>query len=106
MRVTAFIDGFNLYHAVDDLHLNHLKWVNLRLLCEQFAPAPRYSLGQIIYCSAFATWLPDAYKRHREFVSALEAAGVTPIMGRFKVKDRRCRLCGQTGQYHEEKETD
>ena len=106
VRVAAFIDGFNLYHAIDDLGAHYLKWVNLRRLCAQFAPAPQYSLIQVNYFSAYATWQPDRYKRHREFVRASKLAGVTPIMGRFKEKDVKCRKCGVVGKHHEEKETD
>ena len=106
LRVTAFIDGFNLYHAIDDLGLHHLKWLNLRTLCEQFAPHTQFELTDIFYFSAFATWRADAYKRHRELVKALRSVGVTPVMGNFKPKDRSCFKCGHQWQHHEEKETD
>lgn len=106
IRVTAFVDGFNFYHAVDDLKLHHLKWVNIRKLCEQFAPAGQYSLTNIYYFSAYATWRPDAYARHRQFVEALRTVGVTPVMARFKEKFRHCRNCKAQWKDHEEKETD
>jgi hypothetical protein len=61
IRVAAFVDGFNLYHALRDLKLDHLK-----------------------------TWQPDSYRRHREYVRALQAIGVKVVMGRFKGEDRRC----------------
>ena len=82
MRVTAFIDGFNLYHAVDDTGQHHLKWINLRALCEKFAPSPQFDLTDIFYFSAYATWRPDAYKRHREYVKALKSVGVTALFAR------------------------
>jgi len=106
MRVSAFVDGFNLYHAVDALGQPHLKWLNLRTLCEQFAPRPQFDITGIYYFSAFATWLPDKYRRHREYVKALKAVGVTPIMGKFKPRDRECLKCGHQWQHHEEKQTD
>ena len=28
-RVSVYIDGFNLYHAIDALNENHLKWLDL-----------------------------------------------------------------------------
>ena len=40
MRVIGFIDGFNLYHAIDDLGQAHLKWVDLPKVCEIFCPPP------------------------------------------------------------------
>lgn len=106
MKVAAFIDGFNFYHAVDDLGENHLKWVNLRELCVQFAPSPDFEVTDVFYFSAYATWRPNAYRRHREYVKSLKAAGVTCIMGKFKPRSRKCNACGHTWQAHEEKETD
>ena len=85
MKNAAFIDGFNLYHAIHDLRQDHLKWVDLRKLCREFAPSPEHELEDVFYFSAFATWRPDAYRRHREYVKALEASGVTPIMGRIQL---------------------
>ncbi|MBL8720107.1 MAG: NYN domain-containing protein [Myxococcales bacterium] len=103
-RVTAFVDGFNLYHAVDGLGADHLKWLDLVRLLTIFAgPTDQLSVK---YFSAYATWKPDAYRRHRAYVQALERCGVDAIMGQFKQKDRRCRKCGDTWLAHEEKETD
>lgn len=106
MRVSAFIDGFNLYHALDGPGRHHLKWLDLRRLCLEFVPPPQQTLGSVYYFSAYATWRPDAYARHRAFVAALEASGVEPVMGVFKPKDRACRACGSAWIDHEEKETD
>lgn len=106
LRVAAFVDGFNLYHSIDAAGLHHLKWLNLRALCENFAPTPLHDLTAVYYFSAFATWRPDAYARHRAYVAALGSADVTPIMGRFKEKPRRCRHCQRPWTDHEEKETD
>lgn len=101
----ALVDGFNLYHALDDLGAPHLKWVNLRKLCERMV-GKKLRLEEVLYFSAFATWRPDAYKRHRAFVAALEEVGVQTIMGQFKQKDRRCHHCSAQWIAHEEKETD
>lgn len=105
-RVIAFIDGFNLYHAINDLGRHDLKWVDLRKLCGNYAPDPQLKLTQVYYFSAFATWRTGAFNRHRRYVRALQTAGVTPVMGNFKAKDRRCRACGSEWVDHEEKETD
>lgn len=105
-RVSAFIDGFNLYHAVADYSEQHLKWIDPWKLCLQFVPSSNFTLSTIYYFSAFATWRPDAYKRHREFIKALKGLKVIPIMGRFKEKDRWCWKCNHRWKDHEEKETD
>ena len=53
-RAVAFIDGFNLYHAICALEANHLKWVDLWALFYYFQissqrakilDAPRHRLG-------------------------------------------------------------
>lgn len=106
LRVAAYIDGFNLYHAIDDAGAQHLKWLNLRTLVETYAPASHFDLGKVYYFSAYATWRPAAYKRHRSYIRALEESGVTSILGQFKEKHRGCRSCGSRWKAHEEKETD
>lgn len=105
-RAVGFIDGFNLYHAIADLRQPHLKWLNLWELCRQFAPASHFDLNAVCYFSAYATWRPNAYRRHRTYVAALEAVGVTPVLAKFKEKHRGCRKCGARWIAHEEKETD
>ena len=89
-RVIAYIDGFNLYHALHDLGRPHLKWVDLATLVRGYAAQPHQQVVAVNYFSAFATWLTAAYARHRQYVEALRSVGVTPIMGRFKEKDREC----------------
>lgn len=104
-RTIVYIDGFNLYHAINDLKAPHLKWVNLWELSQRLI-RPSEQLVAVKYCSAFATWLPGPFARHREYVRALECVGVLPIMGRFKVKDRECKRCHVRWAAHEEKESD
>ncbi len=101
----AYIDGFNLYHAIDDLQQPHLKWLDLWALCGSLARTGE-NLVEVNYFSAYATWIPAAHRRHIEYVKALENAGVTCIMGHFKIKPVNCNSCGNGWQHHEEKETD
>lgn len=105
-RVVAFIDGFNLYHSLKDLREPHLKWLDLWALCKRFISTQSERLEAVYYFSAYATWLPDEYKRHRVYIAALQAAGVRPVMGKFKEKDRYCSHCKSKWKGHEEKETD
>lgn len=104
-RTIVYIDGYNLYHAIDDLKDDSLKWVNLRALAEGMLRTGE-NLHQVIYFSAYATHYPDAYKRHRAYVSALQEERVKVVMGQFKKKFPRCGACGARYPTHEEKETD
>ena len=104
--VSAFIDGFNFYHAVVKLGKNHLKWVNLWSLCKEFVPGPEFVLRRVYYFSAYATWLQASFRRHVHFVKALRASGITTIMGEFKEKELHCKICNRNYPSHEEKESD
>jgi len=106
-RVTAFIDGYNLYHAIDDARRHDLKWLNLWELCEALIRNdPRAELVEVFYFSAYATWKPEQYARHRHYVAALKSAGVKIILGNFKKKPRKCNRCLNEWTAHEEKESD
>ncbi len=121
-RVSVYIDGFNLYHAIDDLNynfrhrtklglkppadrVNHLKWVDLWSLSESFL-RPYQELAAVNYFSAYATWKPPELLRHREYVKALEYKGVNVIMGEFKLRRNTCRTCNSSWTIHEEKKSD
>ena len=104
-RVSCYIDGFNLYHAIHDLGRPHLKWVDLHALGKTML-RDEETLAGVTYFSAFATWLPSPYARHRKYVAALEANGTKPVMAHFKDKYRFCKRCGHSWKAHEEKETD
>lgn len=105
-RVICFVDGFNLYHAILNLKQPHLKWVNLWALASVFIRPRSQQLQFVYYFSAYADWLPNSKARHLRYVKALIAKGVTPVMGKFKPKDRKCPECNYKWQAHEEKETD
>jgi uncharacterized LabA/DUF88 family protein len=104
-RVITYIDGFNLYHALDDLQRPYLKWVDLWGLSASLLRRGE-ALQAVKYFTAYATWRPDAYARHRHYVLALKARGVEVHLARFKRKPERCRRCGSSWTRHEEKETD
>lgn len=105
-RVVCFVDGFNLYHAINNLRLPHLKWLDLWKLASALTRPKSQKLLNVFYFSAYAEWLPASKKRHLQYVKALTQVGVTPIMGQFKAKDRKCPKCKHQWCGHEEKETD
>jgi uncharacterized LabA/DUF88 family protein len=105
MRVACYIDGFNLYHAIADLDKPHLKWVDLQALAASLCRKGE-DLVKVAYFSAYATWLPPQYARHRQYVAALRHLGVECHMARFNEKTAQCFKCGASWKQHEEKETD
>lgn len=105
-RVACFIDGFNVYHSIDDLNKPWLKWVDLKKLCSNFIDPNQHEIVVVYYFSAFATWKPAAYSRHQQYVNALKTTGVVPVMGHFKEKEKHCLKCNARWTGHEEKESD
>ncbi|MCH9626665.1 MAG: hypothetical protein S4CHLAM2_02910 [Chlamydiales bacterium] len=105
-RITCFVDGFNLYHALADIGENHLKWLDLKALFLRLTRSKSQIITQILFFSAYPTWKPAAYHRHRQYIAALSATGITPVMGQFKNKRKRCQKCKTQWTNHEEKETD
>lgn len=106
MRVICYVDGFNLYHAIDALGAQHLKWVSLRGLAESLLREGEH-LVAVHYFSAYAHWLAGPMSRHKEYVAALRATGVETHIAKFKDKTARCNAaCKQQYKTHEEKETD
>jgi uncharacterized LabA/DUF88 family protein len=104
-RVIAYIDGFNLYHAIADLKKPHLKWLDLKALAASICGNGE-TLVETKYFSAYANWLPAPVARHRAYVAALKHVGVKCYIGHFKEKHRWCASCGAAWTAHEEKETD
>ena len=106
IRVSAFIDGFNLYHAIGNLGRDDLKWVNFWKLMEIFTHPETHVLTSVYLFTAIAEWLVEPAKRHKAFIAAQEAHGVIPVLGSFKLKYEGCNKCGHTWTGHEEKQTD
>ena len=105
-RVVCFVDGFNLYHAINRIGDQCLKWVDLWALSSVFVRPKSQQLVDVFYFSAYPDWLLQSKKRHVQYVKAITAFGVKPVLGKFKFKDRRCPDCGHKWHGHEEKETD
>ena len=117
-RVLYLVDGFNLYHSIraamlDDGDDAGHRWLDLPAFCRSTLSmfgAQRVHLERVVCFTALATHMdetkPDHTRRHRTYISALEAVGVEVVMSRFKKKMPLCRHCGRRSRHYEEKETD
>ena len=105
MRVAAYIDGFNLYHAVEALGDPLLKWCNLRALAESFIREDE-TLQRVVFYTAYNTWDADKRRRHLNYVKALEATGVEVRRSNFSKVDKLCEKFGRRCSFFEEKKTD
>jgi uncharacterized LabA/DUF88 family protein len=105
-RVVFFIDGFNLYHALEDNpRFAKYKWLDMSRLAKCFVQTNQ-QIAKIFYFTAYASWNPQKLARHRVFVRALRWAGVDVVLGEFKYKQRFSTNCKTLYETFEEKETD
>ncbi len=109
-RVSVYVDGFNLYHALRNLKDAHLRWLDLRALAGRFIHPQHDDIISVKYFSAIAFHIgDDTAARHRLYIEALESTGVEFIEGKFKERKSRCPLKSCNGREitrREEKETD
>ena len=105
-RITAFIDGFNFYHAMIENGCDRLKWIDYYSLADAFVAKSREQLTKVFYFTAIVPWDTQKAARHRLFIRALEFYDIEVVIGKFKEVTRRCRICGKQYKTFEEKETD
>jgi uncharacterized LabA/DUF88 family protein len=105
-RISIFVDGFNLYHSIDDhRHYHKYKWLNLDKLGKCFVGS-KDSIVDIFYFTTYVTWDQQKLIKHQNYVRALQLVNVKPIFGAFRKSDRKCKICGKEYKSFEEKQTD
>ena len=106
-RVIALVDGFNLYHAIDDyVKRNELKWVDIISLTSAFL-SPGEKLRMAFFYTALNPWNNEKRARQQALMDVYQDQGVTVVKGIFKLQDHRCGAdCKKTFQNYGEKETD
>ena len=106
IRAIFFVDGFNLFHALDTERAYHkYKWLNLQKLARCFLSSSE-KLQKVYYFTTYATWDQKKTHKHQLYVRALQQEGVDVVFGAFRVVDRTCRACRQPYKTFEEKQTD
>lgn len=105
-KVEVYIDGYSLYHAIDELDKSHLKWIDLWKLSACFVPSRTHTLSSVYYFSAIAEWRRSSATRHRIYINALEAKKVQITLGKFHEREVLCHRCGNSWKSHKEKRTD
>lgn len=119
-RAACFIDGFNLYHSLDNSSsLRKYKWLDLWEISQIFLTSDE-KLTDVFYFSAYTYWNADREARHRAYVAINENKGCRVTLGKFQEKERisavkcsnPCALnatrgyCSKKFVVHEEKMTD
>ena len=95
-RAAFFIDGFNLYHSIDNNPAFHkYKWLDLSALCRQFLK-PAESVENIYYFTARPVWNQGKLTRHDMYIEICKSVGCKVIMGSFQKIECVSRVqCGQ-----------
>lgn len=105
-RIIVFVDGFNLFHALDKYQKYHkYKWLDLSRLARCFV-SKNEKIIDIYYFTALANWSQEKVKKHRIYIRALDIKNVQIVYGEFRRRDKFCPLCKRTFQTYEEKQTD
>jgi len=104
-RTSYYVDGFNLYHAIKPLACPELKWLNLHALATSFL-RQEDTLAEVTYFTAMLTWNAEKCRRHRAYIDALSASGVSVVVSKFIKGNRFCRQFTRYCDFHEEKQTD
>lgn len=105
-RVKFFIDGFNVYHALErEASYHKYKWLDYSKLASLFVRR-QDQIVEVLYFTALANWDIQKVNRHKLFISALKFKGVKVVLGQFQKVERRCRNCHQHYFTFEEKKTD
>lgn len=111
-KIVFFVDGFNLYHALDyfangsDHNRYHkYKWISLTKLAS-FYVRKSETIEKIVYFTTLAAWDSGKAARHKLFIRAQENEGVTVVYGEFKRKEKLCQVCKRRFWTFEEKQTD
>jgi uncharacterized LabA/DUF88 family protein len=63
-------------------------------------------LAEVTYFTAMLMWNAEKCRRHRAYIDALSACGVTVVESRFIKSNRFCNQYARYCDFHEEKQTD
>lgn len=104
-RVRVYVDGFNLYHAIDDLGQNNLKWFDFMSYSKSLLRDGEV-LDQVNFFTAILKWDAAKCQRHNSYVDALTARGVSVVNSNFKKQRKFCFDQDRYCNFREEKKTD
>ncbi|HRK43548.1 MAG TPA: NYN domain-containing protein [Gemmobacter sp.] len=109
-RSAVYVDGFNLYHAINDLNEPYLKWLNLWRLSELMSKGHATVVTEVVFCTAFFPGDTGKRSRHTAYIDALANVGVETRLGHTTKEPMECEAdkkgCGKRWDAPREKETD
>lgn len=115
MKVAALIDGFNLYHSMDNQRYRKYKWLNFSKLFRKYVNSKdkleihyftTINYEDVIDFKINKERSEGKLKRHLELIRAEESKGVFVHYGYFKDTNFECEKCGHRTRIRKEKQTD
>lgn len=103
--VRVYIDGFNVYHAIESQGDPRLKWLNYWQLATTLLRDGE-TLDSVNFFTAVWRFETAKQKRHENFIAALDAVGVDVHQGEFSKPKRWCARHERYCHFREEKQTD
>jgi len=103
--VRVYVDGFNVYHAIEKLGDNRLKWLNYHQLSNSLLRGGE-TLDAVNFFTAVWKFETRKQKRHQNYIAAQEAYGVRVHKGEFAKPKRWCERHERYCAFREEKQTD
>jgi uncharacterized LabA/DUF88 family protein len=100
-----YVDGFNLYHAVQALGLPILKWLDMHALAASYLRAQQV-LHTVHFFTALNSWHADKRRGHVNYISALQQTGVSVHISSFDRVKKYCRTKVIYCKLNEEKQSD
>jgi uncharacterized LabA/DUF88 family protein len=113
----CFVDGFNLYHALnwymygqteeENRQYRKYKWLSLTALAKCYISPVSQQLVGVKYFTTLSSTNPMKRFRHQLYVWAQECEGVEPAFGTFRDAAAECKAtCKETFIVKREKQTD
>lgn len=105
-RVTAYIDGFNLYFGMKSKSWQRYYWLNVCSLADNLLKSDQ-SLAFTKYFTARISGPRGKLRRQNTYIEALETLAYLSIhYGKYQMNPRSCQTCGRTDLFPSEKMTD
>lgn len=106
MRVSVYVDGFNLFYGLRDAGWRQLYWYCPGALAGVLVRPPEI-LVCCKYFTARITQPGDKQRRQATYLAAIRERGAAQIIpGRIQLARKRCLNCGQPSETPTEKMTD
>lgn len=93
-RVSVYIDGFNLYFGICDLHARY-KWLDVHKMSQAMLKGQQV-LIDVKYFTARISGDPTKESRQRRYLDAIDTTPVQVYYGHYLGKPAQCHRCHHT----------